>query len=202
MTLPYNPDGSPRPASALATICPCVIDDTAHISVSTQVDPGVRIGAGVRILGGWISDHVVIEDECTIEGSYIGPRAIIRSHANITRSNIGERSHIQSWATISHAHLGSRVSIASHTHIRSGTQIGDRTIIYPHVVISVGVRIGSHVTICMDARIHADYVGDGTYIGYGAYLEERVRTGIRSRIKENVHVPVGMRIPMRSQYQG
>ena len=74
-------------------------------------------------------------------------------------------------------------------HLSPTIQIGSGSLVYPHVAVSSGVRIGSHVTILANAVVnHDSVIGDYSIVASAASLSGGVRIGTCCYIGAGSHL--------------
>jgi UDP-3-O-[3-hydroxymyristoyl] glucosamine N-acyltransferase len=116
----------------------------------------------------------------------IDPSAAVAPDARVdATASIGARAVVESGAVI-----GRRVRICATAYVGAGVEIGDDSVISPHVTLQDGVRLGRRVVVHPGAVIGADgfgYVSDGG--GYakipqvgGVIVEDDVEIGANTTI--------------------
>lgn len=149
------------------------IDDDVLIEERVVIKEGVSIGKNTIIRAGTIIGcegfHVV-----DLNGKYvvfrhngylkIGNNVEIQSLCSIDRGIFGETTII-----------GDEVVIGNLTQISHNAQIGERTVILPHVTVSGSARIGSHVYIAPGVAVSNVKIGDNSRVSIGSVVGSNVR---------------------------
>ena len=151
------------------------IGDDTRIGPGAVIGPGVVIGSHCRILAGAVISHAVIGDHVTVgEAAVIGTGAF-----TMAQDENGDRIRIHSLGRViigDHAEIGAQDSISRGSG--SDTRIDD------HVKIDALVYVGHDVHLHRNAEVASrvsiggfTQVGEGTYIGLGAAVRNRVTLG-------------------------
>ena len=153
-----------------------------EIHETAVVDPGARLGAGVRV-----GPYAVIGDDVVIgAGSTIGPHAVIHPHVRlgeenavhahavlgdlpqdlhfeggVTRLEIGDRNRIRENVTLHRAsapdkvtRIGSDCFLMAGAHVAHDCQVGDRVILTNNVLLAGVVTVGDGANLGGAAVVH------------------------------------------------
>ena len=143
----------------------------ATIHPSAVVDPGAKLGEGVKI-GAF----------CCVDGEVeLGPDVVLHSHVVVSgRTRVGARSEIFPFASIGH-----RPQDLKYRGEKSELHIGSDNMIREHVTMNPGTEGGGMVT----------KVGDGCLFMMGAHVAHDCQIGDRVIMANNAtlagHVVVG-----------
>lgn len=154
----------------------------AEIHETAVVDPGARLGAGVRV-----APYAVISDDVVIgAGTAIGPHAVIHPHVRlgeenrvhahavlgdlpqdvqfsgeVTRLDVGDRNVIRENVTLHRAskpdtvtRIGSDCFLMAGAHVAHDCQVGDRVILTNNVLLAGVVTVGDGANIGGAAVVH------------------------------------------------
>lgn len=154
----------------------------SDIHDTAVVDPGARLGAGVRI-----GPYAVIGDDVEIgSGTTIGPHAVIHPHVRLgsdnavhahavlgdlpqdvafggepTRLEIGDRNRIRENVTVHRASQPDRVTrigcdcfLMAGAHVAHDCRVGDRVILTNNVLLAGVVEVGDGANLGGAAVVH------------------------------------------------
>lgn len=120
---------------------------------------------------------------------FVYPQSVVGAHAEI-----GEGCYIGPFSTMTNVKLGRHVHVFTHDGIGARAEIGDFSIILPHVMIGSDVRIGTDCVIGMGARIYAGVtIGDHCRVGPNAVIHHDMPAG-------SIALPTPARIRSRAKF--
>ena len=153
-----------------------------EIHETAVVDPGARLGEGVRV-----GPYAVIADDVEIgAGTTVGPHAVIHSHVRlgegnsvhahavlgdlpqdvkftgeVTRLEIGDRNLIRENVTVHRAskpdrvtRIGSDCFLMAGSHVAHDCQVGDRVVLTNNVLLAGVVTVGDGANVGGAAVVH------------------------------------------------
>lgn len=173
--------------------------DTGLIHPSAVIEPGAKLGTGVRVGAfSYIGDEVQIGD-----GSYIGPHCSLHGPTRIGRDNrlaghcaiggdpqdkkygaervellIGDRNTIREFVTINRGtgaggatRIGDDNWLLAYTHIAHDCTVGNHCVFSNNATLAGHVEVGDHVILSGFAGIHQFCrIGAHAFIGMGAFV--------------------------------
>ncbi|MEN4904705.1 acyl-ACP--UDP-N-acetylglucosamine O-acyltransferase [Luteimonas sp. TWI1416] len=172
----------------------------AAIHATAVVDPGARLGAGVRI-GAFtiigpeveIGDGTVIGPHCSIHGpTTIGRDNRVHGHAAIggepqdkkfrgerVELTIGDRNTIREFVTINRGtgdgggatRIGDDNWLLAYTHVAHDCIVGNHCVFSNNATLAGHVEVGDHVILSGFVGIHQFCrIGAHAFIGMGAFV--------------------------------
>ncbi len=157
-----------------------VIGDNSYIEPGCLIGHGVVIGKDARIFKGAV-----------IKNSVIGDRVIVNEYAVIgsygfTMSN-DENGNKYRIPTLGKVILGNDVEIGVHNNVSCGS--GGNTVLEDYVKTDALIHIGHDVHLHKNVEVTAGVTfsgfvdaGEGTYVGVGSVLRNRINLGNHSFI--------------------
>mgnify|MGYP001355599170 FL=1 len=171
-----------------------------QIHPTAVVDPGARLGEGVRVGAfTWIGPEVEIGD-----GTTVGPHCLIGGPTRIGRDNrihghaaiggdpqdkkyqgerveleIGDRNVIREFVTINRGtgtgggitRIGSDNWFLAYTHVAHDCIVGNHCVFSNNATLAGHVEVGDHVILSGFAGVHQFCrIGDHAFIGMGALV--------------------------------
>ena len=173
---------------------------TPDIHPTAVVDPGARLGAGVRV-----GAFTVVGPGVEVgEGTWIGPHCSVTGPTRIGRDNrlhghaaiggqaqdkkyageqaaleIGDRNEIREFTTINRGtaggggttRIGSDNWLLAYTHVAHDCTVGDHCVFSNNATLAGHVQVGDHVILGGFAGIHQFCrIGAHAFIGMGAFV--------------------------------